>query len=197
MGNTSGDMDSIVGALGMAHYLTLRTNKMWVPLVNCNKDELKLKPEIWGHLIDECRLDIEDLLFFDELISYNRKYEEFGLIDHNKLDMEQAKKLGDDAHSKVTNVYDHHVDQKFYDFTQLKDYQTRFIGSACSILVIKMRLFFDLYDPALFNKADSRNYAYFIAAAVVLDTHNFYEPYKNKKWSEEDMESGDWLSEYT
>jgi len=77
------------------------------------------------------------------------------------------------------------------------DYQTRFIGSACSILVIKMRLFFDLYDPELFNKNDPRNFAYFIAAAVVLDTHNFLPEYRNKKWSLEDSESGEWLSKYT
>ena len=109
-GNTSGDMDSIVGALGMAHYLTLREKKLWVPLVNCNKDELKLKPEIWGHLVDECGLDIEDFIFFDELLSFKREYKEFALIDHNKLDGVQAKKLGADSHSKVTHVYDHHVD---------------------------------------------------------------------------------------
>jgi len=59
-----------------------------------------------------------------------------------------------------------------------------------------MRLFFDLYDIELFNKADPRNFAYFIAAAVVLDTHNFLPDYRNKKWSQEDEESGEWLAKY-
>ena len=40
LGNTSGDVDSIVGALGMAYYLTLKENQLWIPLVNCKKDEL-------------------------------------------------------------------------------------------------------------------------------------------------------------
>ena len=52
MGNTSGDMDSIVGALGMAYYLTLKEGKLWVPMVNCNKDELLLKPEIYDHIVN-------------------------------------------------------------------------------------------------------------------------------------------------
>ena len=64
----------------------------------------------------------------------------------------------------------------------------RFIGSACSILIIKMRLDFELFDPELFNKANSPNFAYLMAAAICLDTHNLYLPYKNKKWSLEDQE---------
>ena len=77
---------TIVGALGMAYYLTLKEKKMWVPLVNCNKDELRLKPEIWGHLIDACKIPLDSMVFVDELLSYKREYEHFALIDHNKID---------------------------------------------------------------------------------------------------------------
>lgn len=38
LGNTSGDIDSIVGALGLAYYLFLKTKTMWVPIVNCKRD---------------------------------------------------------------------------------------------------------------------------------------------------------------
>lgn len=72
LGNTSGDVDSIVGALGMAYYLTLKEKKMWVPLVNCNKDELQLKPEIWEHLINQCKIPLDDMIFYDELLSYGK-----------------------------------------------------------------------------------------------------------------------------
>jgi inorganic pyrophosphatase/exopolyphosphatase len=58
MGNTSGDMDSIVGAMGLGYLLTLKTGQMWTPVVNCAKDDLKLKSEIYCHLIDDCKLTL-------------------------------------------------------------------------------------------------------------------------------------------
>lgn len=180
----------------MAYYLTLKEKKLWVPLVNCNKDELKLKPEIWEHVINKCKIPIEDLIFTDELLSYGKEHVQYALIDHNKLDGKQAESFGGNAHSKVTHVYDHHVDTKKYDFTQLNDYQVRFIGSACSILIIKVRLGIDLFDMELFNKSNDPNFAFFLAAAISLDTHNFDESYKNKKWSLEDLEQVEWLRKF-
>lgn len=117
LGNTSGDVDSIVGALGMAYYLTLKEKRMWVPLINCNKDELKLKPEIWEHLINKCKIPFDDLIFYDELLSYGKKHAHYALIDHNVLDEKQATAFGDGAHKKVVHVYDHHPDTQKYDFT--------------------------------------------------------------------------------
>jgi inorganic pyrophosphatase/exopolyphosphatase len=205
LGNTSGDVDSIVGALGMAYFLTLKEGKQWVPLINCNKDELKLKPEIWEHLIVQCKIPLDAMLFYDELLSYKREHVEYAIIDHNKLDESQALMLSqgsgqpgaETAHKRVTHVYDHHVDTKHYDFTQLSDYQVRFIGSACSILVMKIRLDMDLFDQELFNPKNHPNFAYFLAAAIVLDTHNFMDSYKNRKWSLEDLEQGEWLKKFT
>jgi inorganic pyrophosphatase/exopolyphosphatase len=51
MGNTSGDMDSIVGALGLAYYLTLKTKLHWTPVVNCYKNDFNTKVEIYKHLV--------------------------------------------------------------------------------------------------------------------------------------------------
>ena len=68
MGNTSGDMDSIVGAMGLAYLLTLKSGQLWTPVVNCLKADLKLKAEIYGHLIDDCKLNIDDLFFWDDLM---------------------------------------------------------------------------------------------------------------------------------
>ena len=75
------------------------------------------------------------MVFLDELLSYNCEYQEFALIDHNKIEHEQSLTIGNDCHAKVTIVYDHHVDTKFYPQEQLRDYQVKFIGSACTILV--------------------------------------------------------------
>jgi inorganic pyrophosphatase/exopolyphosphatase len=139
MGNTSGDMDSIVGALGMGYYLTLKNKELWTPVVNCRKEDLKLKTEIYCHLIDDCKLSMDDMLFWDELVQLKPKVSEIAIIDHNLLDEAQAEALGDNAHSKVTYIYDHHFDNKFYPESQLKHADIRFIGSAASILVLLMK----------------------------------------------------------
>ena len=135
----------------MAYYLTLKEKKLWVPLVNCKKDELKLKPEIWEHVIVKCKIPIEDLIFTDELLSYGKEHAEYALIDHNKLDGKQAENFGGNAH---------------------------------------------LFDLELFNKGNDPNFAFFLAAAISLDTHNFDESYKNKKWSLEDIEQVQWLRKF-
>ena len=114
MGNTSGDMDSIVGALGLAYYLTLKTNTLWTPVVNCKRSELKLKVEIFRHIIADCEICFEDLIFWDELIPLQVSITEICLIDHNKIDSQQAVQLGLDSNSKVTLVYDHHFDNNAY-----------------------------------------------------------------------------------
>lgn len=152
IGNTSGDMDSIVGAMGLAYYLTLKTDKLWTPVLNCHQQDLKLKTEIHYHLIDECKLKLDDLFFYDQLLTSGREVEEIALIDHNLLDSKQADELGPDAHSKVTYVYDHHVDCKFYPWSQVKDYQVRLIGSACSLLVLQIMDNLHLFDMKLFDK---------------------------------------------
>jgi inorganic pyrophosphatase/exopolyphosphatase len=46
MGNTSADMDSVVGSLGLAYYLSLKTGEMWTPVINCESDQFRLKVEI-------------------------------------------------------------------------------------------------------------------------------------------------------
>ena len=38
LGNTSADMDSVVGSLGLAYYLSLKTGENWTPVINCAKD---------------------------------------------------------------------------------------------------------------------------------------------------------------
>jgi len=38
MGNTSADMDSVVGSLSLAYYLSKKTGEIWTPVVNCSKD---------------------------------------------------------------------------------------------------------------------------------------------------------------
>jgi len=83
IGNTSSDMDSCVGSLALAWYFTLRSgNKIvYLPIMNCNKSEFKFKQEITMHLIDDCKIPLEDLYFMDEF----RKHYSTDLIDETIL----------------------------------------------------------------------------------------------------------------
>ena len=56
MGNTSGDMDSIIGAMSLAYFLTLKTKQQWTPVVNCHESDFKLKVEIYKHLVTDCKV---------------------------------------------------------------------------------------------------------------------------------------------
>lgn len=91
MGNTSGDMDSIVGAMGLAYYYTLKTQTLCTPVVNCAKSDLRLKAEIYKHIVLDCGISADDLLFWDELVALKRPLEEICLIDHNVIDEAQAE----------------------------------------------------------------------------------------------------------
>lgn len=164
---------------------------MWTPVVNCSRDDLQLKAEIYCHLIDDCNLTLDDMFFFNELIALKRPIEEIAIIDHNVIDTVQAEQMGEGTHSKVTYIYDHHFDNKAYPAAQLKDNQTRFIGSACSILVLEMKNG-DVIDRELLTSGFAR----YMAAAIVLDTVNFNPTLKDTKWQQEDMDARDWLAQY-
>ena len=56
---------------------------------------------------------------------------------------------------------------------------------------------FHLFDKDLFDKSKKHNFAYFLAAAVVLDSDNFAEHLRDKKWTQEDEFARDWLKNFT
>jgi len=99
------------------------------------------------------------------------------LIDHNALDIAQ-----EDLGSKVTHVIDHHVDSGAYA-GQLKSKVCHFVGSACSILANEMKADKETDLSEDFVKSDEPNFAYLLAAAVVLDTYFFKESLRDSKWN--------------
>ena len=55
-------------------------------------------------------------------------------------------------------------------------------------------------DESLFGEDDltgEKNFAYFFAAAVVLDTYHFKPALKNSKWQDEDLVAYEWLTKHT
>lgn len=96
----------------------------------------------------------------------------------------------------MSYVVDHHVDSGAYKDT-IKEKECRFIGSACSLVALMVKRERHLFESDL-AKADANepNLAYLLAAAVVLDSYNFLEEIRNKKWNEDDIVAHQFLSEY-
>ena len=195
MGNTSCDVDSAIGALVLAYYLTKKSDgqETWVPVINAPKKDFFCNLEIIQHLKD-CGITQEELYYWDEFkgqFPSPDDVEEVALIDHNILDVDQA-----DLGPKVTRVIDHHVDSGAYK-DQLKEKICYLIGSACSLLALKVRddeaLFADDLKP---SEDGSANLAYLLAAAIVLDTYWFKEDLKDKKWTDQDSEAHTFLAQF-
>ena len=112
MGNTSCDMDSVVGALTLGYYYTRKSTEghLFVPVINCNENDFFCNLEIAMHL-EDCKIPKTDLFFWDAFrtIYKPEQVAEVVLVDHNILDVSQA-----DLGTKVTRIIDHHVDANAY-----------------------------------------------------------------------------------
>jgi len=107
IGNTSCDLDSCIGALVLAYYYSRVGGKEFLPVVNCRREDFRLNLEANLHLITDCKLNINDLVFVDELRNLYKpsQIKETVLVDHNVLDISQQ-----DMGKNVTRIIDHHVD---------------------------------------------------------------------------------------
>lgn len=80
---------------------------------------MKLKPEIYNHVITDCEIDENDIFFWSDVKTLQRPVSEIAIIDHCKLEEYQANRIKNlcdgDTNSKVTIVYDHHVDMELYN----------------------------------------------------------------------------------
>ncbi len=187
IGNTSGDMDSIVGALVYSYYLSLKTKDFWTPIVNCHAVDFVQRVEIKRHF-DNCHIDSADLVFLNDLVQ-PLNLQEIALFDHNQLEKEQAEYLG--AHL-VTYIMDHHVDNHCYSPAQLKYKNVKLIGSCCSILTQEIISAIDLFNDD-FNTDTKINLAYLLGAPILLDTSNFAAALKDNQWTDEDTQAFEWL----
>ena len=194
MGNTSCDVDSAVGAIGLAYYYTVKLNQQWVPVINCRRQDFFCNLEIVRHL-ENCQISQDDLYFYDEFKAQyptDEGVEEVALIDHNVLDKDQ-----NDLDSKVTRVIDHHHDSGAYA-GQLVEKTCHLVGSACSLLVLMIKETESLFaeDLVRVEPGQPPNLAYLLGAAVVLDSYFFKEELRAKKWTDEDTQAHQFLMQY-
>ena len=140
--------------------------------------------------MENCKISQDDLWFMNEFrATYKPEaITEIVLVDHNILDVTQS-----DLGSKVTRIIDHHLDAKAYT-DQLVEKKCRLIGSACSLVALKIAEdAAELLKDDLAASEDAPNFAYLLAAAVVLDSYYFKEDLKDKKWTQEDTDAHNFL----
>jgi inorganic pyrophosphatase/exopolyphosphatase len=91
LGNTSADLDSVVGSITLAYYLhkvrySQHKHLAVTPVINSLRDDLPLRLEVAKALSDE-GLEFEDLLVFSD-IDWTDK--QIVLFDHNSMNPSQT-----------------------------------------------------------------------------------------------------------
>jgi inorganic pyrophosphatase/exopolyphosphatase len=182
LGNVSCDMDSAIGAILLAYYMSNKEEydkdygnyeKFWIPIINCPRNEICARIDISYHL-KSFGIDLTKLVYIDDLdINYysEKNLLKLAIIDHNKLDLSQQAWA-----DSVVFIVDHHVDLKEYPNAEKI---LKFCGSACS-LVINL-----IFENHLDNEILSKEICHFFSSAILIDTENFKPSLKGTKWSEE------------
>lgn len=100
LGNSSADYDSIFGSLIYAFYMTMSLNVVHVPLIDCSKNDLKLRFEVM-EIMDEVGISPHDLLYTEDVPQLFTSNFSFNLYDHNYRKELQEK--------GVNEIIDHHA----------------------------------------------------------------------------------------
>eukprot|EP00518_Triparma_eleuthera_P013264 CAMPEP_0182486152 /NCGR_PEP_ID=MMETSP1319-20130603/46520_1 /TAXON_ID=172717 /ORGANISM="Bolidomonas pacifica, Strain RCC208" /LENGTH=173 /DNA_ID=CAMNT_0024688211 /DNA_START=223 /DNA_END=741 /DNA_ORIENTATION=+ len=111
LGNPSGDLDSTVSALALASL-----SPTAVPVMNYNRDELRLKPDVTRCLTELNLIDCEGVCFLDDFASYLSSLPPSSpppysvtLVDHNAVSF-TSYVPPPSLHPRVTSIIDHHSD---------------------------------------------------------------------------------------
>jgi inorganic pyrophosphatase/exopolyphosphatase len=88
IGNSSVDYDSFFGSIILAYLLTTTTGKLYQPIIDCSKEDLRLRFEIMATL-ERAKIDPEGLLFRESSEAYPKG--EYSLYDHNERELEATK----------------------------------------------------------------------------------------------------------
>jgi exopolyphosphatase len=184
IGNVSCDMDSAIGAILLAYYLTYKNDyfsdpgnfdNLWIPVINCPRKEIIARLDITAHL-KLFGIDINKLTYIDDFDITDYAINgllSLALIDHNKLDITQQ-----DWAKSVVYIVDHHVDLKEYPSL---DKVLQFCGSACSLV---MNL---IFKSNFAEKILTKEICQFFSAAILIDTENLHPNLKGTKWSDDDL----------
>lgn len=172
LGNEGGDMDSVIGGIYLAHFLTTLRGTVHIPLLNFPKCDLPLRNDVFQFLtsqgVDQTLLlsavaDVEsatnEMLLSEAWPATTRLV----LFDHNKLTASQSA-----LHDRVADVVDHHADEHLY--LAASDDCLRLVERVGSASTLVEELFdkegIDLPQPKV------------LLAPIVMDTMNFDPKFK-------------------
>ena len=141
LGNSSGDMDSVVSSIGFSYFSSLANaeaeadvHKQILPVISFHRDDLKLRKDI-EYTLHKVGLFEDDLIFINDVAKLKCDRYELNLVDHNEIDSEFFKSEGIREKATVVSIIDHHVDGGLYgDTTNPRIIET--CGS-CSSLVYR------------------------------------------------------------
>ena len=139
LGNSSGDMDSVVSSIGFSYFSSLANaeadvHRQILPVISFHRDDLKLRKDI-EYTLHKVGLFEDDLIFINDVAKLKCDRYELNLVDHNEIDSEFFKSEGIREKATVVSIIDHHVDGGLYgDTTNPRVIET--CGS-CSSLVYR------------------------------------------------------------
>lgn len=173
IGNSGGDMDSVVSALGYSYLSYLRgrgAETVVFPVLSFAREDLKLRRDI-EHSLHAVGLREEDLIFADELERHGHAATEYRvrLVDHNDVDNAFLRRAVEQQRARVVAVIDHHADVGKY-----LDSDPRIVRpcGSCSTLVFQhfRQEFATHYDADAAAAAERRRELEFLVTAIAIDT---------------------------
>ncbi|KAI8379765.1 uncharacterized protein BYT42DRAFT_569940 [Radiomyces spectabilis] len=131
-GNDSADLDSIISSLLFAFLSQQSDNaSVYIPLVKVPGEDLALRPEV-NWVFEQAGVDVSNLICIDKVdLDAFPETTKVVLIDHNRLTppFDEAK-----WSNRVVGVLDHHVDEKYYLDSPLR--QISMVGSCMSLVIV-------------------------------------------------------------
>ena len=181
MGNTSCDLDSFLSSylLSLAKNFTNKSNMLYLPLINCTRNELTYRFDI-DYVCKRFHINRHSLPYInDKKIMRDLKTNKSAkviLVDHNKPSSSQQNLLA----NHIIGVYDHHKDENFHFENMNNNKHLMFPLGSCTTLILK-KFFID--NLSLFKYVNPL----LSISAILLDTENFNKDLYNKKWINDDM----------
>ncbi len=181
MGNEAADLDSVVSSIAFAYLLQKENpNEFYIPLINLERKELDLRPDVL-HLLNN-HVAIDDLLFLNS-VSFEDLYDHdlmrLNLVDHNILRPRQQKYF-----QVVERIVDHHADEKV-EYPLLKMKNVTVIGSSASLVT-------EYFQKSLSAKMNP-DIALMLLAPILMDTGNLK---MKEKTTKRDIDAVDYLQTY-
>ncbi|MBT3274246.1 MAG: DHH family phosphoesterase, partial [Spirochaetales bacterium] len=130
LGNEAADLDSMVSAILYGYLLSSGANtEVIIPVINIPRNDYKLRTEA-VYLFQEAGIDTKAMTFIDE-IDIDKLKEgnrlRLVLVDHNQISSRQEA-----LNVSVTEIIDHHADEKSYSSTTHVEIEP--VGSAATLV---------------------------------------------------------------